>query len=200
MWRKSEPISTILFFVFDVILHFHSVFYKRHELIRQVIKMIVLQLLFDTQHLEHYVTRKIKQFSSRVRIVDNITQALNSSEIEEVIEDRLSYLYSQPESYYLEQLGLKKEDVKGLIKPSIISLCAESAPYVMDTVADADSEQVKELMFVLFVWKCYYNSKVCSKVYSAVMVYHSLLIIICLFLGLCHMIMPRCTCANNGIR
>ncbi len=120
----------------------HRVFYKRHKLIRQVIKMIVLQLLFDTQHLEHYITRKIKQFSSRVRIVDNITNALNSAEAEQVIEDRLIYLYSQPEAYYLEQLGLTKEDVKGLIKPSILSLCAESAPFVLDNVADADTDQV----------------------------------------------------------
>ena len=77
-----------------------------------------------------------------MRIVDTITQALNSPETEQVIEDRLSYLYSQPESYYLEQLGLRKEAIKEMIKPSIISLCAESAPYVLDSVANADSEQV----------------------------------------------------------
>ncbi len=104
--------------------------------------MIVLQLLFDTQHLEHYITRKIKQYSSRVRIVDNITSALNSTEVEQIIEDRLSYLYSQPEAHYLDQLGLTRDDVKGLVKPSILSLCSEAAPFVLDTVADVDTDQV----------------------------------------------------------
>ena len=144
----------------------HRVFYKRHKLIREVIKIIVLQFLFDSQHLEKYITQRIKQFSSHVRIVDNITQALDSSETEQIIEERLTYLYSQPESYLLEQLGLKKDVVKPMIKPSIISLCAESAPYVLDMVAESGqviiicvySVSDNLIMFTVVHYVCKYST------------------------------------------
>ena len=121
--------------------------------------MIVLQFLFDSQHLEKYITQRIKQFSSHVRVVDNITQALNSSETEQIIEERLTYLYSQPESYLLEQLGLKKEVVKPMIKPSIVSLCAESAPYVLDMVAESGQVMIIHVFSVVVVdYVCKYTT------------------------------------------
>ena len=104
---------------------------------KSLTKMIVLQFLFDSQHLEKYITQRIKQFSSHVRIIANITQALDLLETEQIIEERLTYLYSQPESYLLEQLSLKKDVIKPMIKPSIVSLCAESALYVLDMVAES---------------------------------------------------------------
>ena len=123
--------------------------------------MIVLQFLFDSQHLEKYITQRIKQFSSHVRVVDNITQALNSSETEQIIEERLTYLYSQPESYLLEQLGLKKEVVKPMIKPSIVSLCAESAPYVLDMVAESGQVMIIHVFRVLVVdYVCKYTTDI----------------------------------------
>lgn len=115
-------------------------FYKRHVQIRNIIKNIVVQLLLDTEHLENYITRRIKQFSSHVNVVDNITEALNSPETDTIIDGRLDVLYSQPESYYIEALGLKREQLRPLIKPSIISLCAESAPFVLDTVTEKKDE------------------------------------------------------------
>ena len=106
-------------------------FYRRHKQVRDVIKLIVLHMLFDSQHLENYLLTKIRQFSSNVHVVDNIQQALNSPETEKIIEERLDTLYSLPEAHYLEVLGLSKEQLRPIIKPSVISLCAESAPMVL---------------------------------------------------------------------
>ena len=104
--------------------------------------MIVLQMVFDSQHLETYITRKISQFSSNVRVVDNITAALNSPEAERIVEERLEVLYVQPEGQYLEALGLSKVRLRPLIKPAVLSLCAETAPLVLDSVAEHRTDQV----------------------------------------------------------
>lgn len=128
--------STIMY------LHLCSVFYRQHKEIRDVIKKIVLHMLFDFQHLENYMLRKIRQFSSNVNIVENITQALNSPEAEKIIDDRLNDLYSQPEAHYLEVLGLRKEQLRPMIKPAVLSLCAESGPMVLDSVTKESQDQV----------------------------------------------------------
>ena len=126
----------------DCILCFYSVFYRQHKEIKGVIKKIVLHMLFDFQHLENYMLRKIRQFSSNVNVVENITQALNSPEAERIIDERLNDLYSQPEAHYLEVLGLSKELLRPMIKPSVLSLCAESAPVVLDIVTEGSQDQV----------------------------------------------------------
>ena len=119
-----------------------SVFYRQHRQIRDVIKLIVLQMVFNSHHLETYITRKISQFSSSTRVVDSITNALNSPEVERIIEERLDTLYVQPEGQYLEALGLSKVRLRPLIKPAVLSLCAESAPLVLDDVTERKINQV----------------------------------------------------------
>ncbi len=120
-------------------------FYRRHKQIIGVIKLIVLQMLFDSRHLEIYLQRKVYQFTSNVQVVDAITQTLNSPEAERVIDGRLSALYAQPEAYYLHALGLTREKVRPMIKPAVLSLCAETAPLVLDRVADESQHQVDPL-------------------------------------------------------
>ncbi len=131
-------------FVKDYNFHFVSlrVFYRRYQQIIFVIKLIVLQMLFDSRHLEKYLQRKIRQFTSNVQVVDTITQALNSPETDRVISRRLAALYDQPEAYYLGVLGLSQEKVRPMIKPAVLSLCAETAPLVLDKVSDEGQHQV----------------------------------------------------------
>ena len=104
--------------------------------------MIVLQMLFDSEHLENYIRRKIHQFSSNVQIAENISQALQSPEAERIIDEKLDHLYSQPEAYYLQSVGMSRERVKPMIRPAVVSLCAESAPYVLDLMHHSNVEQV----------------------------------------------------------
>ena len=120
----------------------HRVFYRQNRQIRDIVKLIVLQMVFDSQHLETYITRKISQFSSSTQIADSIMNALNSPEAERIIEERLETLYVQPEGQYLEALGLSKVRLQPLIKPAVLSLCAETAPLVLDSVTERRINQV----------------------------------------------------------
>lgn len=120
----------------------YSVFYRQHRQIRNVVKLIVLQMVFNSQQLETYITRKISQFSSNVQVVDGITATLGSPEVEQIIEERLEVLYVQPEGQYLKVLGLSKEQLRPLIKPAVLSLCAETAPFLLDSVTERRKNQV----------------------------------------------------------
>ena len=71
----------------------NKVFYHHHKQVRDVIKLIVLHMLFDSQHLNYLLT-KICQFSSNVHVVDNIQQALNSTETEKTIEECVDAPYT----------------------------------------------------------------------------------------------------------
>lgn len=124
------------------LFHSHSVFYRQHKQIRNIIKLIVLQIVFDSQNLEAYLTRKITQFTSSVQVVDSITTALNSPEVERIIEEKLEILYVQPEGQYLECLGLSKVRLRPLVKPAVLSLYAEAAPLVLDSVTEKNGNQV----------------------------------------------------------
>ena len=117
-------------------------FYRQHRQIRNVVKLIVLQMVFNSQQLETYITRKISQFSSSVQVVDSITATLSSPEVEQIIEERLEVLYVQPEGQYLKALGLNKEQLRPLIKPAVLSLCAETAPLLLDSVTERRKNQV----------------------------------------------------------
>ena len=51
-------------------------------------------------------------------------------------------LYIQPEGQYLQTLGLSKLKLRPLIKPAILSLCAETAPMVLGTVGVPKKNEV----------------------------------------------------------
>ena len=106
-------------------------------------KLIVLQMVFDSQHLQTYLSRKIAQFSSSIQVVDSINSALSSPEVERIVEERLEILFVQPEGQYLEALGLSRERLRPLVKPAVLSLYAEAAPLVLDGVTERRGDQVK---------------------------------------------------------
>ena len=114
--------------------------------------MIVLQMLFDSEHLETYITRKIHHFSSNVQIAENIAHALQTPEAESIIDRNLDHVYSRPEAYYLQALGLTREKLKPMIRPAVISLCAESAPYVLDTINKHNVQQVSRMILLVYMF------------------------------------------------
>ena len=50
----------------------------------------------------------------------------------EIINHRLDILFGEPEAQFLQALGITKEEVESIIRPAVLSLCAETAPYVLD--------------------------------------------------------------------
>lgn len=100
-------------------------------------------MLFDNEHLEKYFTERINRFSVETNVVECITRALDSHTTEQIINDHLSRLYDQPESYYLNTLGVSQSRLKPMIKPAILSLCAETAPFVLGQFQQRQVGKVK---------------------------------------------------------
>ena len=117
--------------------------------IRNVIRMVVLQMLFSSEHLQNYISKKIKQFSSHVQVTESITEALNSPETSQIISQRLDIVFTDPEAQFLEALGLSREHLEPMIRPAVLSLCAETAPYVLDNVHQSQFNRPKVCYIML---------------------------------------------------
>ena len=76
--------------------------------------------------LEDYVASKAKQFQTSVQVAESVIQALNREEAEQLIEKKLNAIFAGPDEYYLSVLGVSKESLKPMVKPAILSLCAEA--------------------------------------------------------------------------
>lgn len=122
---------------------FCSVFYKRHTQIKHVIKLIVLQQLFSSEHLQTYISKKIRQFSSHVQVTDSINKALDSPETAQLINNRLDLLFAEPEAQFLDALGVSRVELLRIVRPAVLSLCAETAPYVLDNVQQSQYDRPK---------------------------------------------------------
>ena len=116
---------------------------RQHQKIGEILRMIILQMLFDSERLENYVKERIGRFSVEVNIVHTITKALSSSSSDRIIEAHLDNLYSQPESYYLKLLGITRSRLKPMIVPAMLSLCSETGPQVIEKLAKKDSAGVR---------------------------------------------------------
>ena len=102
-------------------------------------------MLFDSEHLKNYVLERISKFSIDVNIIESIAKGLNSSKASVIIDKHLDDLYSQPESQYLISLGISRSQLAPMIRPAILSLCAETAPFVLTH----ETEEVREKVFVV---------------------------------------------------
>ncbi len=121
------------------------VFYRRHNKIKNVIRLIVLQQLFSSEHLQNYISKKIRQFSSHVQVTESITTALHSQETAQIIKRRMDELFADPEVQFLEALGVTREHLEAIIRPAVLSLCAETAPFVLDGMHQSQFDKPKVL-------------------------------------------------------
>ena len=109
---------------------------KRHKQIKRIMKDVILNMLFDSEFLERYISQQLQKASASLHIKDSIESALSSVEASQCVADHLDRVYQEPEGYDLEQLGLTRQQVHSIIKPFILGLCAESAPLVMQELSD----------------------------------------------------------------
>lgn len=89
-------------------------------------------MLFDNEHLERYILEKLNRFAVDTDIVQCIQKALSSSTAQKVIDEHLNRLYDEPDAYYLNVLGVTRDKLKPMVAPSLLSLCAETAPFVLE--------------------------------------------------------------------
>lgn len=122
-----------------ILVFLYSVMQRQHKQISNVICRITVQMLFDSEHLKNYILERISKFSVDVNILECITKGLNSSKAGVIINEHLDSLYSHPEAQYLSAMGISRSLLTPMIRPAILSLCAETAPFVLTH----DTEEVR---------------------------------------------------------
>ena len=119
-----------------ICIYFGRIIGRRYKQIQQIIKDVILNMLFDTEFLKRYISQQLQKTSTSLQIKDSIESALSSVEAGRCVADHLDQVYREPEGYDLEQLGLTRQQVHSVIKPFVLGLCAESAPLVMQELSD----------------------------------------------------------------
>ena len=74
-------------------------------------------------------------------MTESIAQALNSPEVAQIISHRLDGILADPDAQLLEAVGLNREQLESMIRPAVLSLCAEAAPYVLDNVQQSQLDK-----------------------------------------------------------
>ena len=110
-------------------------------------------MLFDNEHIERYFLEKLNRFAVDTDIVQCIQTAISSRTAEKIINDHLNRLYEGPDAYYLNILGVTKERLKPMIAPSLLSLCAETAPFVLEKLNQRHSTVSVCIVNILFIKK-----------------------------------------------
>ena len=70
-------------------------------------------------------------------------KALESTDTALLINQRLDQVFAEPEAQFLEALGVGRKDIEEMIRPAILSLCAETAPYVLDNMQQSQLDRPK---------------------------------------------------------
>ena len=61
----------------------------------------------------------------------------------QIIKQRLDILYAEPEAQFFEALGLNRQQLEPMIRPLVLSLCAETAPYILDNKQQSQFDRSK---------------------------------------------------------
>ena len=146
----SPSVGFTLSLLLFVCIYHGRIISRRYRQIQQIIKDVILNMLFDSEFLKRYISQQLQKTSTSLHIKDSIESALSSVEASQCVADHLDRVYREPEGYDLEQLGLTRQQVHSVIKPFILGLCAESAPLVIQELSDGTevSSKVVDYMCV----------------------------------------------------
>ena len=76
-------------------------------------------------------------------MTDSINQALNTPEASRIIQRHLDVAFAEPEAQLLEPLGVTRKKMEATVRPAVLSLCAESAPLVLDNIHQSQLQKPK---------------------------------------------------------
>eukprot|EP00028_Trichosphaerium_sp_Am-I-7-wt_P001564 CAMPEP_0168521534 /NCGR_PEP_ID=MMETSP0405-20121227/8725_1 /TAXON_ID=498012 /ORGANISM="Trichosphaerium sp, Strain Am-I-7 wt" /LENGTH=165 /DNA_ID=CAMNT_0008542795 /DNA_START=317 /DNA_END=814 /DNA_ORIENTATION=- len=115
-----------------------------------------MRTFFDKQFLSKYMSAKIGQFFGSLDIESKITGFLESEQVEEIIDNKLSELSARPEGMWLSMMGIDPANLKPMIKPFIVGMGADIGPTLMtniDPMSFINVEKIRQEVDNLMVTK-----------------------------------------------
>ena len=103
----------------------------------EIIKMAVVQIIFDHEFLENFLIRKARQVSAGRDLSQELIDTLESSQVESVISKHVIRLFSGPEAHLLTVLGVTDEKVLTVTKPLLLSMFSKIGPIIIGGLGDS---------------------------------------------------------------
>ena len=123
---------------------FYSVIVNNHERIKEIIKLTVIQIIFDHEFLQSYLIRRARQVSARRDLSQEFIDTLGSSKVESVILKHVTRLFSGPEDHLLTVLGVTDKKLLDVTKPLLLTIFSKIAPVLMEGLGN--SKEVSQVL------------------------------------------------------
>ena len=118
-------------------MQFYSVIVNNHEKIKEIIKMAVIQIIFDHEFLQSYLIRRARQVSAGRNLSQEFIDTLENSEVESVILKHVTRLFDGPEAHLLTVIGVTDKKLLEVTKPLLLSVFSKIAPLLMGGLGDS---------------------------------------------------------------
>ena len=117
---------------------------NNHDKIKEIIKIAVVQIIFDHEFLQNLLVRKARQVSAGRDLSQELIDTLECDEIESVILKHVTRLFSGPEAHLLTVLGVTDKKILAITKPLLLSLFSKIAPILIGGLGDSKEVSWKE--------------------------------------------------------
>lgn len=106
----------------------------RFKEIREVVKNTIMKTFFDGPYLEQYMDRKMGALVGQVDVAGKLRQALESPEVDAIIDKQLTELADKPEGMLLMMGGIQPIMLKPMVKPFVVGMAEDVAPMLTDLI------------------------------------------------------------------
>lgn len=134
-------------------LFFSGAISKHFVTAKKLMASFILDAFFSPSQVKKYVNDKTRNYLTAEQIDYQLERLLNSSSVEEIINDQLDILMGTQEGMRLQMLGVTKAKLFPLVKPHLLNLKPCIVPLLLSSVeslellnADHLREQIVDLI------------------------------------------------------
>ncbi|XP_065197501.1 uncharacterized protein LOC135829018 isoform X2 [Sycon ciliatum] len=126
---------------------------RRFQEIRETIKQVILDTIFEPEAMQDYIDQRTGSFLSGFNLEEHIQAIMQSDVVDAVIDRKIAELMARPEGLMFAMMGIDAAKLKSLVKPFVFGLGVELAPMLVKVLDSMDlingyriREQVEQMM------------------------------------------------------
>ncbi|CAH1262968.1 Hypp2604 [Branchiostoma lanceolatum] len=113
-----------------------SVIPNRYREIRAKVKEVIMEMFFDEEFLEKYLSHKLMEVANNVDMKAKVGEIVHSKTVDRLIDEKLSSLGTTPEGQLILKMGVDPKSLKPMIKPFLQGFGEDLAPMIKETLSD----------------------------------------------------------------
>ncbi|KAI8484161.1 uncharacterized protein LOC144912127 isoform X2 [Branchiostoma floridae x Branchiostoma belcheri] len=109
---------------------------NRYREIRAKVKEVIMEMFFDEEFLEKYLSHKLMEVANNVDMKAKVGEIVHSKTVDRLIDEKLASLGTTPEGQLILKMGVDPKSLKPMIKPFLQGFGEDLAPMIKETLSD----------------------------------------------------------------